>query len=413
MVDSGAIGSNRKILSIVIAALVVLTSSVGGVATFGTDLASAANDSNVVDGTPNLNASAPDARFEPSEDGTVSVSLTNDAEIDDNKETHPAEARTRAGEARSVDVNISDTREAPLTVRTNEQSAGTIQDGETGGPYAFDVLVDEDADPGTYEMDVTTKYRHAEHVSYEEVADGEYQYSEEVVNRTETDTVTVEIESEPDIEVDYENHDVPVGGEGIVSVAATNTGDESVTDATLSLTSSDSDLYFGSGTATSETDLGDLEAGETTVRRFRAGTVESAVNRPYSIDATVQYTDSEDSQGSQSDSFTIVPDERTQFPVRNLTHDVPQNGEGTVTMNVTHSAGKDIEDVTVTATATDGDVSLGSQGSSSAVQFDEWRANQSRQLAFRAETDEDAVNRSYPIELQFEYTDSEDNDNTR
>ena len=391
----------------------LVASSIGGVITFETGVASAAT-SGYVEGTPHLNASAPDAQLSPGEDGTVSVSLTNNAEIRDNNETHPTEARERAGEARSIEVNISDTRDAPLTVDTGAQQAGTIQDGNTGGPYAFSVQVDDDATAGTYEVTVRSDYRHAKNVTYDEVADGEYQYSEAVVNRTETDTITVEIEPEPDIEVDYNYHDVPVGGEGIIAANVTNTGGETVTDATLSLTASDSDFYFGSGTATSETDLGELPAGESKVRRFRAGTVESAVDRPYPIDATVQYTDSEDNQASQSDSFAIEPHERTRFAVGEPTHDVPQGGEGTIMMNVTHTAGKDIEDVTVTATVSDSDVYLGSQGSrSSAVQFDQWGAQQARQLTFRAGTDDSAVNRSYPIELQFEYTDAEDNDNTR
>ncbi|QSG06062.1 COG1361 S-layer family protein [Halapricum desulfuricans] len=402
----------ERLLALALTGLVV-ASSIGGVVTVSTGVASAAN-SGTVEGTPNLNASAPDARYEPGADGTLSVSLTNDATIDDNNETHPAEARTRAGEARSVEVNVSDARDAPLTVRTGEQQAGTIQDGQTGGPYAFDILVDEDADPGTYEVNVTTEYRHAERVTYEEVADGEYQYSEAVVNRTETDTITVEIEPEPDIEIDKTHHDVPVGGEGIVYVEATNTGGERVTDATLSLSSSDSDFYFGSGTATSETNIGDLGAGESKTYRFRAGTVESAVDRPYPIDATVQYTDSEDSQGSQSDTFSISPEQRPRFAVENLTHDVPQNGEGTITVNVSHSVGKDIEDITVTATSPDDDVYLGSEGSrSSATQFEQWGSDRTRQFTFRAGTDDSAVNRSYPIELQFEYTDDDDNDNSR
>lgn len=402
----------ERIVALALVTLLV-ASSIGGVITFETGIARAAT-SGYVEGTPYLNASAPDAQLTPGEDGSISVSLTNNAEIDDNNETHPAEARDRAGEARSIEVNISDTRDAPLTVETGAQQAGTLQDGNTGGPYTFNVQVEEDAAPGTYMMNVTTDYRHAKNVTYDEVADGEYQYNEEVVNRTETSTITVEIEPEPDIEVEYDYHDVPVGGEGIVYVNVHNDGGEGVRDATLSLSSSDSDFYFGSGTATSETNIGDLGAGETKVRRFRAGTVESAVDRPYPIDATVQYTDSDDNQASQSDSFSIVPDGRTRFTVEELTHDVPQSGEGTLTMNVTHTAGKDLEDITVTATVSDGDVYLGTQGSrSSSVQFDRWGARQARQLTFRAGTDDSAVNRSYPIELEFQYTDSEDNDNTR
>jgi hypothetical protein len=412
--QSRSVGPGRQLATLAVIVFVVVSPLSGLGAFEGGVVSAAANTGNVVQGTPYLNASAPDARFDPGEDGTLSVSLANDAVIEDNNETHPAEAIDRAGEARSITVNVTDAEDLPLTVRTSAQQAGTIQDGETGGPYNFDVLVDENAEAGTYTLNVTTEYRHAENVSYEEVADGEYEYSEDVVPRNETDTITVTVEPEPDFEVNDVFHDVPVSGEGIVYVDVTNTGDESVTDATLSLTSSDSDFYFGSGTASSESNVGEWAAGEQKVLRFRAGTVEDAVRRSYPIDLSLQYTDSENNQDSDSDQFGIVPEERTRFTVESVRHDVPQNGEGTITMNVTHSAGKDIDDVTVTAAATDTTVYLGSEASqSSSTQIEQWGADQARQITFRAGTGEEAVNRSYPIELSFEYTDKDDNDNSR
>ena len=406
-------GAGRRLATLLLVVLVV-SGSTGALLGFERGVVAAAGNTSVVEGTPYLNASAPDAQFEPGQDTTLSVSLTNDAVIEDNNETHPSEAIERAGEARSFSVNLTDTNDAPLTIRTESQQAGTIQDGQTGGPYTFDILVDDDAEAGTYEIEVTTDYRHAERVEYEQVADGEYQYSEDVVDRTETDTITVEIEPEPEFEVNSVFHDVPVGGEGIVYVDVTNTGDESVTDATLSLSSSDSDFYFGSGTATSESSVGKWAGGEQKVLRFRAGTVSDAIRRSYPIDATIQYTDSENNQGSESTQFGIVPDARTEFSVETLTHDIPQNGEGTITMNVSHTVGKNISDVQVTATAPDSEVYLGTDTSPSATtQFDHWERDQTRQLTFRAGTGENAVDRPYPIELDFEYTDGDDNDNSR
>ena len=175
----------KELATLAVAALVVV-GSIGGVAVLGVDTARAANDgTNVVEGTPDLNASAPDARLSPGQDGTIGVTLTNDATIDDNGGTHPAEARQRAGEARSVEVNVSDTRDAPITLETGRQAVGTIQDGQSSGPHTFNVHVDEDAEAGTYTIEVTTEYRHARRVEYQYNNYTEsYEYNETVITRT-------------------------------------------------------------------------------------------------------------------------------------------------------------------------------------------------------------------------------------
>ncbi|WP_158853671.1 COG1361 S-layer family protein [Halorhabdus sp. CUG00001] len=405
-------GPRRKLGAVSIATLVVL-SSLTGVLPGGIGVVSAANSS-TIEGTPQLNASAPDARLNPGQNGAVGITITNDATYDDNNATHPSEARSRAGEARSVSLDISDTRGAPLSVETGSQSIGTVQDGESSGPHSFNVVVDEDAAAGTYEMEVTTEYRHAEQVTYEEVADGEYAYNETVVTRTETDTITVVIEPEARFEVDSVDHDVPLGGEGTVTMEISNTGDEDVTETAVSVTSSDSNFYFGSGTATSEANVGDWDAGETKQFEFRAGTVESAVKREYPIDLSVSYTDSDGAQTSATEQLGITPTDRTEFTVAETNHDVPLNGEGTVTFTIEHTADKDIADVSVTASTGESELYFGSESSRSATAVvSEWEAEKERTFTFRVGTTENAVNRSYPIDVQFEYTDDADNDNAR
>lgn len=403
--------TTERVVALAMAALVVLA-AVGGVVVAGSLPASAASESSAVEGTPHLNASAPDARFTPGESGTVAISLTNDATYDHDNETHPQEAIDRAGEARSVRMNVSDTRDAPISVETGEQAVGTVEDGETSGPHSYDIVVDENAEAGTYEVEVTTEYRHAERVAYEEVGDGEY--NETVVDRTETDTITIVVEPEAQFELGDVRHDVPLGGEGTVAVDLENAGDENVTDATVSLSSSDSDLYFGSGTATSEANVGRWDAGETKTLRYRAGTVDSAVAREYPIDVAVDYTDSDDTSQRADERIGLTPRDRTRFDVVDVDHDVPRDGEGTLTVTVDHTAGKQIEDVAVTATATDSAVYVGSEGSRSSTTYvDDWHRLEREEFSFRVGTTDGAVEREYPIELEFEYTDTDDNDNTR
>ncbi|MFW5919911.1 MAG: COG1361 S-layer family protein, partial [Halanaeroarchaeum sp.] len=405
-------GSN--LLAVGIALLVAIGSTDGGVS-LGAGMAVVANEgTGVVEGTPHLNGSAPEARFDPGQDGTLSVTIANDATIEDNNDTHPTEARERAGEARSVEAYVSDTGDAPITVNTGTRQVGTIEDNDRAST-TFDLVVDENASAGTYEVEITTEYEHAERVEYEYNNHTEtYEYTESVVNRTETSTVTVEIEPEAQFEVEAVDHDVPLGGEGTVAVEVTNTGDENVTEARLSLTSSDSDFYFGTGTATSEANVGTWDAGETKTLRFRAGTVEDAVQREYPIDVGVDFTNSDDSRERETKRIGITPHERTRFDVRIVEHDVPQDGEGTVTVEIEHTAGKPIEDVEATMGTTASEVYVGSEASKSADSLvGAWDAGEEKRLTFRVGTTENAVDRPYPLQLEFDYTDADDNDNSR
>jgi len=86
-----------------------------------------------VTGSAELDVSAPENRFDPGEEGTLDLFVSNDGEVRDDGETHPAEAIDRATEARSVDVEVSRQAFAPIEVRTDQQSLGTIASGDTSG----------------------------------------------------------------------------------------------------------------------------------------------------------------------------------------------------------------------------------------------------------------------------------------
>lgn len=400
--------------------LVLAAPIVAGVA-FVPGVVAGADAAGSVEGTPHFTASASNARLDPGQSGTIGVEVTNNATSDFGEDNPPEGAIDRAGEAQSVSVNISDTNvsgeeAAPLSVETGPQNAGTVQDGETSGPHSFDVVVDEDARAGTYQLNVTTEYTHYQTVNYTQDSDGDYAYTpKNRTTRTETDTITVVVEAQADFDVADRTNGVPLGGEGTLALDINHTGDENVTDATVTLRSQDSDFYFGSGTATSEAHVGTWEAGESHHLEFRAGTVESAVDREYPIDVTVDYTDSDDQTASQSFQIGVNPGQRDHFEVEGIDHTVPENGEGILEITAQQTWKHELTDVTVTASTEASDLYLGSEGSRRATTFVEewWDGDYIRDLEFRVGTEDAALDREYPIDLEFEYTDEEDNQNTQ
>jgi len=187
-----------------------------------------------------------------------------------------------------------------------------------------------------------------------------------------------------------------------------------IEDVTIRATAPDTAVYIGTESSQSGmTHFNQWGNGESKRLTFRAGTDDSAVNRSYPIELEFEYIDENDSDNTVTEYIQFTPKLRDQFTIGDFSHSVPQAGEGTVTMNVTPVLGRDIEDVTVTATAPDTAVYLGSEASQSATtHFEQWNDGDSQRLTFRAGTDDSAVNRSYPIELEFQYSDSQNNDNT-
>ena len=407
-------------ITVALAAWVVIAAPIVGSIAFAPGVVAGADDTGNVQGTPHFTSASPNARFVPGQSGTIGVEISNNATYDYGGDQPPEGAIDRAGEAQSVTVNISDTnvsgeQAAPLTVETGPQNAGTVQDGASSGPHSFNVVVDEDARAGTYTLNVTTTYDHYRTVNYTQDSDGDYTYTpKNRTTRTETDTITVVIEPQADFAVENRENGVPLGGEGKLTLAINNTGDENVTDATVTLRSQDSDVYFGSGTAATEAHVGAWDAGETQRLEFRAGTVESAVDREYPIDVTVDYTDSDDQSASQSTQIGVTPRKRDHFDVEVNDHTVPENGEGTLIVSVDQVWKDSLSDVAVTAQTSATDVSLGSQGSRTATTYiEKMGRGDDKELTFRVSTDDATVDREYPIDLQFEYTDEEDNQNTQ
>ncbi|MFW5922212.1 MAG: COG1361 S-layer family protein [Halodesulfurarchaeum sp.] len=404
--------SLARVRSLTVATIVVAGAVFGGV-----QPVAAQDSSGNISGYPSIDAYTQDARYDPGQTGSLGVFLSNNATYDYRGNDPPQEAVDRAGEAQVEWVNISDTKSAPIEVRSDRNEVQeTLPDGGESGPHNFDIVVDDDAEAGTYEVNVTTRYYHAENVSYNETSDGEYSVSPEENKTyvTRTDQVEIEINPQADFETEIDSNDVPLDGEGVLSLSIANSGDENVSDATVTVSSGDGEFYFGEGTATASANVGPWNESERKTIDFRAGTQESATSREYPIDVSVEYDDRDGNAQTDSTTIGVVPGQRDHFEVRDVDHDVPENGEGMLEVVVTQTTGKELSDVTVTATTTASDVYLGTEGSSTAsTTVENWWSGKLVRPEFRVGTTADSADRSYPIELEFEYTDDDDNQNTR
>jgi len=189
---------SRAVSAIAVAVVVLAVASAGfavATPTAGTELAVSNHtladdpDATTVEGNPNIDTAGPDNNLTLSS-STLNLTVSNQGEIVTGG-SHPAEIEALLTTAHAVEVDVTNTDDAPFAVTSSQQSLGNIT--TSGSRATFDIAMFEDAEPGEYEIEVSVEYTNIYLINY---TNGD-QLSYEQQSRTETVTQekTVVIES--------------------------------------------------------------------------------------------------------------------------------------------------------------------------------------------------------------------------
>jgi hypothetical protein len=319
----------------------------------------------VVEGSPDVAISLSDNRVQPGESATLQLSITNTGEIENGSRNPEAEGVVTTARGLSVEPRSGD---GPLEVRTGETAVGSLPDGASA-QIPVRVQVEEGAAPGRYTLPVIVEYRYVE--EYNE-STGE----RETETVRERRTVAVEVEAAADFAVESVDSSVGVGDTGPVTLTLENTGSEDVRRASVTVQSSTGEIRFSEAEATSVY-VGDWAAGETREVTVDATVAQSADQRPYAVDLTVDYTDPDGRRG-QSAPLTagITPGADQSFALEETNGTLRVGEEGTLTGTLVNDGPSDVENAVLvlqspsrTITATDGEYALGSLSAGERTNF--------------------------------------------
>jgi hypothetical protein len=368
----------------------------------------AANNETVVRGSPDLDVQPQDSQYEPGADGTLDLTISNDGTIEEDNQTHPEEAIDRATEARSVQAEVTDTGGTPITVESGPQSLGTIESGENTAA-SFDIVVDDDAEPGSYEVGVTLDYQDADPVRYSRNEADTLEYNETINDRQEIVYVDVEVEEQPEFAIQNVDHAVQIDESGNLTVDLENVGTEDVTDAVVTANAPDQDISLGTGGTASDRYVGDWGANEDVQLTYRLTASDAAVAEPYPITFDVQYTDSEGQDAQTTLETSITPQGRQQYVIEGVSHDISIGDSDILTVAVRNTGPKDVENASVTIAANDPAITF-EQGSGTTETFvGNWNAGETKQLQIRTAVGDEAVEREYALEATVSARDTNDN----
>jgi len=385
----------------VVALVAVVAVALSAVVVFGVEPVAATNSSGPVEGSVDLDADLDDDEVELGTEQSVTVELTNDGEVLTDG-THPTAVRELVTRAEATDVSLVDEPEG-VEVRTGEQRIGDIDRGDTE-TASFDVYVDEDEfDPGDrFTVDAVVTYDNVTVTEYERDGDDvDVETASEEQERVFTNIV-IEVADEVRFDVTDVDHDVQVDETGAFTVEIENTGSEDLDDVVVTAESPDSELFFGSGTATSEQSVGEWEAGETRTVTYRLGATDEALAGPYPIELSIEFEDEDGDAGVESTQTEIEPADRQSYTVEDVDHNVSIGDDGVLTVELANDGPQDLTDATVALSSGDPAITFPeADGDTTTTQtfVGDWGANETTNVSVRTNVGADAVARNYSMEV--------------
>ncbi|MFC7097687.1 COG1361 S-layer family protein [Halobaculum marinum] len=298
-----------------------------------------------VEGEPDVDVFLPDNTVAPGEERRLTVQIANGGTVDDEGLDTPPTGQEAVTTARNVRVELDD-GDAPVTVNTAETALGDLPAGSVA-EAGFAIQVDEDADPGVYDLEVTVEYDYTEEITDDD-SDREF----------ERDTFDVELVVTEDgrFRVTDVDSDLQVGETGPVDIELRNVGEEDLRDATVTVRSPNDDLRLG-GDGEATRAVGDWDDGDRETVTVDATLSADAASQQYPLEVTVSYTDENgDRQTSTVLVASVEPDGEQSFTVTDVESTLRVGEEGRVTGTVENEGPRDVEAAVIRVVETDENV---------------------------------------------------------
>lgn len=335
----------------------------------------------ITTGEPDIKVHAPDNTVSPGSETVLELQVANDGDLGTGMQTDAVLT------AKSVTAKVTD--EGPFDVRTGRRSLGTIPDGSSV-PAPVELVVPEDVEPGTYEIDVQVRYTYTEYVS---------QRSLRRDSDSVTRTVKIEVTDEPRFEITSVDADVQPGTSGTADVTIENVGSEPANAVRTTLTGG-SGLTLDGGAA--ETFVGDLEPGDTATVDVDARLAETVGGAARPIEATFEYRTVDGLHRQAGPEVgSLTPAAEQSFSVDDVETTLSVGATGRVTGTVTNEGPSAVDDGVLVVTTGSERITLG-EGE---YALPELEPGESAEFAFDAEVSGQADPGPRQFGFVVEYTD--------
>ena len=385
-----------------------------------------------IEGGPEFRVSvAGSNHFSPGDEGYITVTLQNIGILDTLFEPNPAKfAIFKNMSTTAFEVKAGLNGVDGISIKSPPQIIGIVPSGTPPIPVTFRIQIDENAQPGEYQIPVKITYKKLRDVvlfyqdSY--LIETKYYWDDKV----ETLYIPVVIEKKLDISIkEVKTRDIFEGHEGWIEVSILNTGSETARNAVAVLNQLSQSQGIQSSGLTSVTQIpsglpqglaipqtsqipsagkqsgnqmsafvGDLAPGETAIARFKVKLETSGDQIPFGL--RLKYFDeSGKEKESKTVYFGIKVDKGPEISISSVKSDVYSGSEGVVKITVRNTWSRTMKDAVVSISTSPPLSAL-----TSSVYTGDIPAGDSKVVDFKIKASDDAQPTTYPVEAKVKFT---------
>ncbi|OYR55103.1 hypothetical protein DJ73_03185 [Halorubrum sp. Ea1] len=287
-------------------------------------------------GSPALDLFASQRTVPSGAESTVTLDVLNTGEMEFGNQLDP-----RVTTARGLTLSVDD-GDVPIEVGDGRTVVGDVRTDASPVQVPLEVTVPDDVPDGSYEVEVTARYRYTFEVIPE--------FNDHKDRRgTDRFDVTIVVDDGARFAIVETGTEAQVGGGGEVTATMRNVGDEVARDAVVTGTTTGSEAVIGSD-GSAESFVGDWAPGENRTVTFESTVSPDFGGGAYALVSTVDYRDADGiDETSPASRAGVVPISEQSFSIDGVEGSLEVGYSGSVSGTLTNEGPLDVDDAVLVA----------------------------------------------------------------
>jgi hypothetical protein len=291
-----------------------------------------------------------------------------------------------------------------IEVLSGEASLGTLSRGmSTIQPITFQLYIHEDAEPGTYNLDLKFEYQYLKDVDWLNPGETTPQFEFHWGNRVQQEQISVTVVGTYYSAVVTQTEGMKAGATGIITVAIQNSGDNEAYDVTAEIVPGSSVSPIGQASF-----LGDIPGNISVTTQLKASVSEEAIAENSSVNVLVKYKDEKDVPRQSLLTIGVMIEGKLDFEVQpvQVEGSLTPGSERVVTIPIVNAGDYEAEDAVVRINIVNPFATAPFSTTDDTAYIGTLQPGETGLAKFRISVDSDALAKPYILEVQVEYWDS-------
>ena len=294
-----------------------------------------------------------------------------------------------------------------IEVLSEAVSLGTLSRGmSTIQPIAFQLYIQEDAEPGTYNLDLRFEYQYLEDVDWLNPGEVTPQFEFHWGNMVQEEQISITVAGTYFSAVVTQTEGIRAGATGVITVDIQNSGASEAYDVTAEIVPGGSVSPIGQASF-----LGDMPGNSSASTQFKVAVSEEAVAKSSSVSILVKYEDARDIPRQSALAAGVSIEGKLDFEVQPVQVDgsLTPGSERIITIPIMNVGNYEAEDAIARINIVNPFAVAPFSTSDDTAYIGTLEPSESGLAKFNIGVDSDALAKPYILEVQVEYWDSSGN----